>query len=170
MRSLLLSGASLQVLLDSPAPHSFLCLLTCPLLFLHPRSSFPYSSFSWKTLPYSYRPCSLLLFLLSAKSHSSPHHPSSLCFCSHLDPRRVALSPHFTSYMHRLQHRMTSLLSLHGTQLLIFMSDFPLNCLHLKLQLYLTPAHFLVHSTSSKLFIKNKTLTCQYPDIFWVSR
>ena len=67
-------------------------------------------------------------------------------------------------------YRMTSLLSLRGTQLLIFMSDFPLNCLHPKLQLYLTPAHFLVHSTSSKLFIKNKTLTCQYPDIFWVSR
>ena len=67
-------------------------------------------------------------------------------------------------------YHMTSQLSLHGTQLLIFMSDFPLNYLHLKLQLYLTPAHFLVHSTSSKLFIKNKTLTCQYPDIFWVSR
>lgn len=45
MRSLLQSGASLQVRLDSPALHSFPYLLpyllTCPLLFLHPRMLFP---------------------------------------------------------------------------------------------------------------------------------
>lgn len=145
-----------------------------PCYFFIPECSFLYSSFARKLslIPLDPVPASSSF---SLRVHTPLFLTTSLlCLCLHLDLRRVALSSYFTSYTHGLQHlpHDTSFILAWDSVIHIYVRFFPglwAPCTW-GLQLYLPPAHCLIHSTFSKLFVKNKTLTCQYPDIFWVSR
>lgn len=143
--------------------------VTFPLLSLHPRMLFPYS-FTWKTLPISQ-----VHVPTSPSSSLQVYSPLLLTSFTTL-PLPLLKESGFESPLYTHINYNTYHMTLHYPHTVL---NYSYPCLLFPrlwvpyswgLQLYLPLAYCLVHSTFSKLGVRNKILARQYPDTFWASR